>query len=66
MRVYTSYDLEICYGEDELKEIHNIDITKGIINLDEVKDLNYTEIYLITIIKDKDNNIIKRSQCRII
>jgi hypothetical protein len=64
--IFTSYDLEINYGTDSIKEIENIDITKGILNLEEVKAIDYTEIYLVTIIKDSEGKIIKRSQCRII
>lgn len=60
------YDLEINYGEDQIKELHNIDFKVGILNLEEVKAIDYTEIYLVTVVKDSDNNIVKKSQCRVI
>lgn len=62
-----SYDLEIsyiCFGKDEIKEIHNIDPSMAIIELDEVKAINYDEIVLVTVIEDADGSIIKRC-CRI-
>jgi hypothetical protein len=65
-KIYTSYNLEINCGTDSIKELENIDITKGVLNLEEVKAIDYTEIYLVTVIKDADGHIIKRSQCRII
>jgi hypothetical protein len=61
-----SYDLEICYGDDEIKELHEIDFKVGIMNLEEVKAIDYQEIYLITVIKDAEGNIIKRSHCRVV
>lgn len=62
-----SYDLEIsytCLGKDEIKEIHNIDPSMAIIELEEVKAINYDEIVLVTVIEDSDGKIIKRC-CRI-
>jgi hypothetical protein len=45
--------------------LYDIDFKTGILNLEEVKEIDYKEIYIVTVIKDAEGNIIKRSQCRV-
>lgn len=67
-QIQVSYNLEItykCFGKECVEVLENIDPLEGVLTHPQVQSINYSDLSLVTVVKDADGNIINEFTCRV-
>jgi hypothetical protein len=67
-QIQVSYNVEITYtsfGKECVEVIENIDASESVLTLPQVQSTDYTNLSLVTVVKDADGNIINEFTCRV-